>query len=141
MFITSAGVIMAVFLIKITNILILDPLIAIFVALNIFFTGLNLIKKSASGFLDESLEKKDLEKIKKIFKKYEKNEIKFHSLRSRQSAQKKFLNFHILFPNCWSIKKSHDLVYKIEKEIKEKIKNIEIESHLEPANDKKSFED
>lgn len=138
---TSIGVITAVFLVKITGFIIIDPLVAIIVSLNILKTGVSLIKRSISGFLDEALEKKDIEKIKKIFKKYEKNGLKFHSLKSRQSAQKKFLNFHILFPNNWSIKKSHDLVYKIEKEIKKELGQIIIESHLEPLNDKKSFED
>ncbi|GAB4219848.1 MAG: hypothetical protein Fur009_7840 [Candidatus Microgenomates bacterium] len=58
-----------------------------------------------------------------------------------KKTAKKFLSFHILFPNHWSIKKSHDLVYKIEKKIKEKLLVIEIDSHLEPLADKKSFED
>lgn len=138
---TSVGVIFAVFLVKITGFITIDPLVAIIVGLNILKTAVSLIKRSISGFLDEALEKKDIEKIKKIFKKYEKNRLKFHSLKSRQSAQKKFLNFHILFPNSWSIKKSHDLVYKIEKEIKKELGEIIIESHLEPLNDKKSFED
>lgn len=138
---TSVGVIVAVFLVQMTGFLILDPLVAIAVALNILFTAITLIKRSVSGFLDESLDKKDLKIISKIFQKYEKKDIKFHSIKSRQSAQKKFLSFHILLPNNWSIKKSHDLVDKIEKEIKKNLGEIEINSHLEPVDDKKSFEE
>lgn len=138
---TSVGVIVAVFLVQMTGFLILDPLVAIAVALNILFTAIALIKRSVSGFLDESLDKKDLKIISKIFQKYEKKDIKFHSIKSRQSAQKKFLSFHILLPNNWSIKKSHDLVDKIEKEIKKNLGEIEINSHLEPVDDKKSFEE
>ncbi|MGB9883579.1 MAG: cation diffusion facilitator family transporter [Microgenomates group bacterium] len=137
---TSVGVIVAVFLINQTGFLILDPLVAIFVALNILLTATSLIKRSVSGFLDEALDEKDLNEIKNIFAKYEKKGIKFHSIKSRQSAQKKFLSFHILFPNHWSIKKAHDLADKIEKQIKKNLENAEIESHLEPINDKKSFE-
>lgn len=138
---TSMGVILAVFLVKITNLLIIDPLIAIAVALNILITALNLIKRSISGFLDEAFEKKDLEIINNVFKKYQIKGLKFHSIKSRQSGHKKFLSFHVLFPNRWSIKKSHDLVYQVEKEIKDYFPQIEIESHLEPLKDKKSFED
>ncbi len=138
---TSVGVIVAVFLVQMTGFLILDSLVAIAVALNILFTAIVLIKRSVSGFLDESLDKKDLKIISKIFQKYEKKDIKFHSIKSRQSAQKKFLSFHILLPNNWSIKKSHDLVDKIEKEIKKNLGEIEINSHLEPVDDKKSFEE
>lgn len=138
---TSFGVVLVVFLVKITGFIHLDPLAAIIIGLNILKTAVSLIKRSISGFLDEAFEKKEIEKIKEIFKKYEKKGVKFHSLKSRQSAQKKFLSFHILFPNNWSIKKSHDLVYKIEKEIKKELGEIVIESHLEPLHDKKSFED
>jgi len=132
--------IFSVFLVDKNKILILDPLIAIFVALNILLTGTSLIRRSLSGFMDEAIDKKDLEKIKKIFEKYQKKGLVFHEIKSRKAGQKKFLSFHALFPNDFTIKKSHDLIYKIEKEIKKAVFNIQIESHLEPKDDKKSFE-
>ncbi len=137
---TSAGVILAVFLVDKTKVLILDPLVAIFAALNILLTGANLIRRSLSGFMDETIEKKDLKRIEKIFERYQKKGLIFHEIKSRQSGQKKFLSFHALFPNNFTIKKAHDLIDKIEKEIKNTVFNIQIESHLEPKNDKKSFE-
>ena len=137
---TSVGVIMAVFLVEKTGILILDPLVAIFVSLNILFTGKDLIKRSISGFMDEAISEKEIKIIEKIFQSFKKQQIVFHSLKTRQSAQKRFISFHILFPNHWSIKKAHDLADKIEKQIKKKLENAEVESHLEPINDKKSFE-
>jgi len=137
---TSVGVILAVFLVDKTKILILDPLVAILVALNILLTGANLIRRSLSGFMDEAIDKKDLEKIKKIFEKYQKKGLIFHEIKSRRSGQKKFLSFHALFPKSYTIKKAHDLVYKIEKEIKNDVLNIQIESHLEPKDDRKAFE-
>jgi len=137
---TSVGVIFSVFLVDKTKILILDPLVAIFITLNILLTGTNLIRRSLSGFMDEAIDKKDLEKIEGIFEKYQKKGLVFHEIKSRKAGQKKFLSFHALFPNDFTIKKSHDLIYKIEKEIKEAVFNIQIESHLEPKDDKKSFE-
>jgi len=137
---TSLGVILAVFLVDKTKILILDPLVAIFIALNILLTGTNLIRRSLSGFMDEAIDKKELEKIKKVFEKYQKKGLVFHAIKSRQAGQKKFLSFHALFPKSYSIKKAHDLVDKIEKEIKKDVLNIQIDSHLEPKDDKKAFE-
>jgi len=137
---TSIGVILAVFLVDKTKILILDPLVAIFVAFNILLTGASLIRRSLSGFMDEAIDKKDLEKIEDIFEKYQKKGLVFHEIKSRCSGQKKFLSFHALFPNDFTIKKAHDLIYKIEKEIKKAVFNIQIESHLEPKDDRKSFE-
>lgn len=138
---TSAGVIVAVFLVEKTKIFFLDPLVALVVAINILKTGFSLIKKSALGLMDTSLDKKDLQKIKTIWQKYEKKGLLFHQLQTRQSGQKKFISFHLLFPNGWSIKKAHDQADIIEKEIKKKINNAFLSTHLEPIDDKKSFKD
>ena len=52
---TSCGVLVGIGLVKLTGLTILDPLIAIAVALNIAFTGWNLLRETASGLLDRSL--------------------------------------------------------------------------------------
>lgn len=87
---TSIGVILAVFLVDKTKILILDPLVAIFVALNILLTGTSLIHRSLSGFMDEAIDKKDLEKIDGIFEKYEKKGLVFHEIKSRLKIKAQF---------------------------------------------------
>lgn len=138
---TSLGVILAVFFVSLTNVLILDPLIAIFVALNILLTGFSLIKKSVLGLIDTAIDRTEIKKIEQILKKHQKRNLAFHKIQTRQSGQKKFISFHLLFPNQWSIKKAHDLAEKIEKEVKTKILNAIVQTHLEPIDDVKSFQD
>jgi cation diffusion facilitator family transporter len=134
---TSAGVILAIFIVALTNWQVLDPLIAIFVALNILLTGTSLIKRSALGFMDTAISDEELNEINQILKKYEREKITFHQLRTRLAGQKRFISFHLLFPDSWSIKKSHDIATKIEKEIKKKITNALVDTHLEPISDLK----
>lgn len=134
---TSAGVILAIFIVALTNWQVLDPLIAIFVALNILLTGASLIKRSALGFMDTAITNEELDKINQTLKKYEREKITFHQLRTRLAGQKRFISFHLLFPDSWSIKKAHDLATKIEKEIKQKIPNALVDTHLEPISDLK----
>jgi len=134
---TSAGVILAIFIVALTNWQVLDPLIAILVALNILLTGASLIKRSALAFMDTAISYEELNEINQILKKYERDKITFHRLRSRLAGQKRFISFHLLFPDSWSIKKSHDMATKIEKEIKQKIANALVDTHLEPISDLK----
>jgi len=68
--VTSVGVIIAVFLVSLTGWQILDPIIAILVAINIILTGLKLIKRSILGLLDTSISNEELDIIKSVFKKY-----------------------------------------------------------------------
>jgi divalent metal cation (Fe/Co/Zn/Cd) transporter len=72
------------------------------------------------------LTKKIWKKIESIFEKYQKKGLIFHEIKSHCSGQKKFLSFHTLFPNDFTIKEAHDLIYKIEKEIKKAVFNIQI---------------
>ena len=67
--ITSVGVIIAVFLVSLTGWQILDPIIAILVAINIILTGLKLIKRSILGLLDTSISNEELEILLNLFLK------------------------------------------------------------------------
>ncbi|MEK7177500.1 MAG: cation diffusion facilitator family transporter [Patescibacteria group bacterium] len=139
--ITSIGVIVAVFLIAITGWQILDPVIAILVAINIIFTGFDLMKRSVLGLLDTSISREELDIIQMVFGKYERRGLKFHGLRTRQSAQRRFVSFHVLVPGIWTVKKGHDLLEKIEKEIRDLIEKVTVSTHLEPVEDPRSLED
>jgi len=139
--ITSIGVIIAVFLVAITGWKILDPVVAILVAINIIFTGSKLIKRSVLGLLDTSISRGELDIIKSVFNKYERKGLEFHGLRTRQSAQRRFVSFHVLTPGSWSIKKGHDILEDIEKEIRDSIEKVTVSTHLEPVEDPRSLED
>lgn len=138
---TSAGVIIAVILVSITKWQILDPLIAIFVALNIIVTGFFLIKQSVLGLMDSAAPQKEYDQIKIILGQFCKKPIIYHDLLTRQSAYQTFVSVHILVPNNWTVKKGHDFVDNIEKELKKQIPHIVFLAHIEPVGDKKSWED
>lgn len=139
--ITSIGVIVAIFLVAVTGWQILDPIVAILVAFNIIFTGFSLIKRSVLGLLDSSIPKEELDIINNIFKSYERKGLKFHGLRTRQSAQRRFVDFHVLTPGDWSVRKGHDVLEDIEKDIRGSIEKVTISTHLEPVEDPRSHED
>lgn len=49
---TSVGVVIGIFLVKLTGWLVLDPLIALLVAANIVWAGFKLLQETGSGLLD-----------------------------------------------------------------------------------------
>jgi len=128
---TSGGVILGVIIVAITQINILDPIVALLVAANIIYTGYVLIKRSSLGFMDTAIDKKDVANIKQILEKYSNKNIKFHSLRTRQAATKKFMSVHVLVPEKWSMQKSHQLVKDMEKDIEQSVFNITVLTRLE----------
>lgn len=138
---TSVGVVVGILIIFITNIQLFDPIIALLVAINIVISGIGILKKSALGFMDTALPDEDLAVITQILDSYCQHGITYHGLRSRESASRRFLSFHVLVPGTWSVRKGHDLLEKIEKDIRSKFDKMTITTHLEPLEDPRSKDD
>jgi cation diffusion facilitator family transporter len=140
---TSGGVLLGIVLIKLTGWLILDGIVAIGVAINIIWTGYQLIKRSASGLLDTAVSKDETDKINQVLEKYKVQNIKFHSMMTRQSGQRKFILVHLLMPGIWNIHQGHNLAEEIEKDIRMLFPNAQttVFTHLEPIEDPESMLD
>lgn len=139
---TSVGVIIAVGVVALTGWLILDPLIAIAVALNIIWTGFQLVSRSVSGLMDASLPAKELELIEAVMKKYRAKRVTFHALLTRQAAARQFVSVHMLVPGNWTVHDAHHLAEDFESDIRSALGGVvTVFTHLEPVEDELSMED
>lgn len=139
---TSAGVIAGVLLVKFTGLLVLDPIIAIIVALNIVYTGYKLISRSASGLMDASIPQDEIKEITDYFDSLKSKHIDYHSLLTRQAGHRKFISFHLLVPGDWSVKKGHDFAEEIEQRIENMFdESVTVTTHIEPIEDPLSMND
>ena len=100
---TSVGVIVGVGLAYLTGWLWLDPAIALLVALNIVWTGVQLVRRSASGLMDTAMPADQQQVIKLILEGYVEHGIVCHALRTRQAGRRSFVSFHALVPGAWSV--------------------------------------
>jgi len=139
---TSVGVIGGVALAGFTGWSILDPLVAIAVALNIVWTGFQLVRRSVSGLMDEALPENEQKIIHDVMAKYRENGVDFHALRTRQAAARRFLSVHVLVPGDTTVHDAHHLVEKFENDIRSALGGaVTVFTHLEPAEDDLSMED
>ena len=138
---TSVGVVIGLIIVAATGFKVLDPIIALLVAGNIVFTGVDLIKRSVAGFMDTAIPSGDMRKMKDMLEKYEKENISFHALKSRVSGTRAFASVHMLVPGGWTVQKGHDLAEQLEQEMKLIIPGLSFIIHLEPKEDEKSFKD
>ena len=139
---TSVGVIVGILLVKFTGWLIIDPIIAILVALNIIYAGYKLISRSASGLMDATIPAEDLEKVILYLDSLKVNEIEYHSLLTRVAGQRKFISMHLLVPGEWSVKEGHDWADKVEETIIGLFNEpVTVSTHIEPVDDPASMED
>ena len=139
---TSVGVIVGILLVKFTGWLIIDPIIAILVALNIIYAGYKLISRSASGLMDATIPAEDLEKVILYLDSLKVNEIEYHSLLTRVAGQRKFISMHLLVPGEWSVKEGHDWADQVEETIIGLFNEpVTVSTHIEPVDDPASMED
>ena len=139
---TSVGVVLGIVIVGLTGWFALDPIIALLVALNILWTGFQLIRRSALGLMDTAVSSETQEKIEEILDGYiKKKRIDYHALRTRQSGARKFISVHILVPDDWTVQKGHDLTEEIEDEIRRAVADSTVFTHLEPLEDPSSFYD
>jgi cation diffusion facilitator family transporter len=138
---TSVGVIAAIGAVAATGWTRLDPIVAILVAANIVWTGVKIVRRSVAGLMDASLPAADLDQVQRVFARHEAVGIKFHALRTRQAGMRKFVSVDVLVPGAWSVQQGHDLVEKIEAEIRAVVAESSVFTHLEPIEDPLSWAD
>lgn len=139
---TSIGVIGGVAIAGFTGWRVLDPLVAIIVALNIIWTGGRLVSRSVSGLMDVALPRSEQILIQNVMDKYRKQGVEFHALRTRQAAARRFISVHILVPGEWTVHDAHHLAEDFETDIREVLGGvITVFTHIEPVEDELSMED
>lgn len=136
---TSVGVLIGIGLVALTGWSILDPIVAMLVAIQIGWTAYQLLRRSALGLIDTALPPAQVEAIEEILRGYER--VQFHALRTRQAGSRCFVSVHIQVPGEWSVQQGHDILEQIESQVRALISNVTVFTHLEPLEDPLSWSD
>ncbi len=138
---TSAGVVAGIAIVALTGWTRLDPVIALCVAVNILLMGVRLLRRSLLGLLDTALGRTEEKLIKGILSRYAGQNLYYHALRTRQAGVRSFISFHVLVPGEWTVQQGHDLVERLERDIRTAIPGATVFTHLEPINDPSAWQD
>ncbi|HQG45953.1 MAG TPA: cation diffusion facilitator family transporter [bacterium] len=138
---TSAGVLAAITAVALTGWVRLDPIIALIVAANIIWTGIQLLRRSALGLMDTALAESEQALVRQILDSYADKEVQYHALWTREAGARKFVSVHILVPALWTVQQGHQLLEEMDRRIREAVPGIYIFTHLEPFSDPAAFED
>ncbi len=136
---TSMGVAVGLGLIWISGFIlryplyILDPIVAILVAMLILRESFILLKTAYSPLLDVKLPDDEIAIIKQAIENNKIGNISFHQLRTRKAGNYRYVDLHLEVPASFSVKESHDICDAIEKEIEAKLKKVEVNIHVEPV--------
>jgi len=120
---------------------ILDPIIAILVAIHILWAGIHLIQRTVAGLMDAALPDNEIAEIVGVLEEFAAaNHITYHALRTRYAGARRFMSVHVLVPGDWTVQQGHDYLELIEQAIAARFDSIDIDTHLEPIEDLASWQ-
>ncbi|TWH23807.1 cation diffusion facilitator family transporter [Rhodococcus rhodochrous] len=130
---TSAGVLVGVALVALSGWDVLDPIVAILVALNILRIGFGLVRQAVVGMLDAVLPPEDVTAVNAVLDRYrEPGVVTILPPRTRESGRQRFVYLVVRVPGDWTVRAGHDLLDRIEADLGEALPGVVVFSHLEP---------
>jgi len=133
---TSVGVLIGLGLISMTKIQILDPIIAIIVALLITKAAWDITVKSFAPLLDRALPTDEEEQIMEALQLVRPDGlVGFHELRTRRAGAARYVDMHLVVPRDLSIAQVHTLCDLVELKINERLPMVNVLVHAEPCED------
>lgn len=128
---TSLGVAVGLLIMEVTNLYILDSIVAIIVAIFILKEAYELLAKAFNPLIDISLTKKEIDVINSEIEKYNDQICKCENLRTRNGGSTKYIDFNLTTHENLTVREAHDICDKIEEGISKKIRNTSIMIHIE----------
>lgn len=134
--VTSGGVLVGLVLAIASGYAILDPLMAVFVAVNILYQGWKVISHSVGGLMDQAVEPREEEGIKAAIASHGYGAINVHHFRSRRAGRATFISFDMVVPATMTVREAHDICDRLEDAIHEVHPGAQCIIHVEPEGEK-----
>jgi cation diffusion facilitator family transporter len=133
---SATGVLLGLLIVRITNLVILDPIIALIMAGFVLKAGYEVAIRAIHELTDYALPKEEQEILNNCIKVHNTQLVDFHAVRSRRAGSERFIDLHIVMPRNYSIEKAHDMCDHLEQDISFQIPNANVIIHPEPCNSK-----
>jgi cation diffusion facilitator family transporter len=130
---TSLGVFAGLVVVRLTHWYILDPIIAIGVALLIIRAAWTITRKSISGLVDVRLPQAEEDIITASIIEHLGEITGFHELRTRKAGSQRYIDLHLVLPKSVTLEEAHRLCDHLEGDIKNKLSNGLVTIHCEPC--------
>jgi len=130
---SAAAVLAGLVAIRFTGLNILDPIIALAVALLILKAAYDVLKKSFGGLVDARLPEMEEVEIKSCIVEHYSKLVSFHELRTRKSGSWRYIELHLVMPKNASVEEAHRVCDYLEQDIENRLHYTKVTIHVEPC--------
>jgi len=135
---TSVGVLVGIGLAWLSGWWVLDPLLAIAVAINILWVGWRLVRDSVGGLMDEAIPEQELTDIRSSLNyaleglASDGKVLEVHDLRTRRAGPNTFVEFHLVVPGATTVEQAHQICDRLENALRASLEGVRTTIHVEP---------
>jgi len=130
---STAGVMVGLILVRFTGLTVIDPILALLVALLILRMAYRVARMAIEGLLDVRLPQAEENVIVSCIKEHTNQLAGFHEVRTRKSGNQRFIDLHLMLPKNTSVEEAHKMCDHLEEDIKSKLANSSVTIHVEPC--------
>jgi len=130
---TSAGVLGGLVAIKLSGIAMLDPVVAIMVALMIVKAAWDLTQTAFTPILDVKLPDDEEALIHGVMEQYMGRFVEYHKLRTRKSGHVRHIDMHLVVPKQMTVEQGHALSHVLRSEIGRQLPHSQVLVQIEPC--------
>ena len=130
---SSCAVLVGLILVRLTGLNMLDPIVALLVAVLIARTAYLIMKKSLSGLMDTRLPEAEENEIRSCIVEHTGQLVGFHELRTRQAGDQRYIELHLVMSKNASVEEAHLMCDHLEQDIETRLPYTSITIHVEPC--------
>jgi cation diffusion facilitator family transporter len=132
---SAAAVLAGLLVIRFTGIQILDPIIALLVALFILKVAYDVWRRSFGRLIDVKLSEAEESIIRSSIMECAGEVVGFHELRTRKAGDQRYIDLHLVMPKDASVEEAHRLCDELELDMKTRLSHTTILIHVEPCSE------
>ena len=136
--VASVGILVGLVLMKITGWAMIDPLIAMGVAVYILWVAVKQVKGALWELSDTQLPDHEVNQIRTLLNDLDGKAIESHDLRTRKGGSTRHIDFHLVVCGHMTVESSHSVCDELELKIQKTLPSSSVTIHVEPCEKEKT---
>lgn len=132
---SAAAVLVGLIIVRFTGLSILDPIIALLVALLILKVAYDVLRRSFGGLIDVKLPEAEENAIRSAILEHIGELVDFHQLRTRKAGNQRYIDLHVVMPKNISMEEAHQMCDHLEQDIENRLQHTNVTIHVEPCDE------
>jgi cation diffusion facilitator family transporter len=132
---SAAAVLVGLLVVRFTGLSIIDPILALLVAVYIFKVAYDVLRNSFGGLVDVKLPETEENIIRSVIMEHMEEVVDFHALRTRKAGSQRYIDLHLVVPKNKTVEEAHQMCDQLEQEIESRLPHTDVTIHVEPCDE------